>query len=453
MLVGAAVLAGCAPTVIWTGHTADRRHAIEIAAGDGVQWVAVDGARRAGYKQIAAWSIVTGAPDRVVYAAAVGGDWVVVDDGRRGPAWTGIGEIAIAGHRTAYSAERGGRWHVVVDGVAGAAWDSLLASTLRFSADGAHVVYVARDSQGAHVVVDGRAGSAWPGAAQLVVSPSGAHVAYAARVGETWRVVVDGVAGPTASAVRWLAFAGETPVYAATGPDGVRVVLGATPSEPYRAVRALVTSGGHAAWIARDGEGDLAACDGAIVGRAATLAESRLAVVRGCELAYGAQDGAAWRVVTRAGADDAYDEVGTLVVASGHLAYAARRGATWQIVVDGQAREGGSLVGDPVLSPDGARVGFVARRGRWVAVVDARVVPFDLVMEGTLAFSADGQRWAVLAGELATERLFFALDGTRRIPLASAEVYSAAAQFSATSPFGDHGDILRRWTAAEANKP
>ncbi len=452
-MLAAALLAGCAPTVIWTGHTADRRHAIEIAAAGDVQWVAVDGARRAGYKQIAAWSIVTGAPDRIVYAAAVGDDWVVVDDGRRGPAWTGIGEIAIAGHRTAYSAERAGRWQVVVDGVAGAAWDSLLATTLRFSADGGHVVYVARDSQGAHVVVDGRAGIAWPGVAQLVVSPSGAHVAYAARVGDTWRVVVDGVTGPSATAVRWLAFAGETPVYAVTGPDGVRVMLGATSSESYAAVRALVTSGAHAAWIARDGDGDLAACDGAIVGRGGTIAEARLAVLGGCELAYGRQDGAAWRVVTAAGPGDPYDEIGKLVVAAGHLAYAARRGASWQIVVDGQPREGGSLVGDPVLSRDGARVGFVARRGRWVAVVDARVVPFDLVMEGTLAFSADGRRWAVLAGELATEQLFFALDGTRRIPLASAEVYSASAQFTATSPFGDHGDILRRWTAAEANKP
>lgn len=442
---------GCAPTVIWSGHSADRRHRIEVVQEAGHQRVIVDGARRAAYTRVAAWSLQS-AGSRIVHAARLGDDWIVVDPGRPSPRWDGIGELAVAGERTAYAAERAGRWQVVVDGVAGPAWHAVLAGTLRFSPAGDHLVYAARDATGVHVVVDGAIGPAHDGVAHLTFSDDGAHVGYAARAGEAAVVVVDGEPGPRHREVARLQLLGARPVYAARDALGWRV-LAAEASPPYREVRALVTAGGHAAWIARDDLGELVACDGAIVARAAAFDPARLALVRGCDVAYATHDAGGVHVV-HGETDYLCDEVGHLVVSpGGRLAFAARRGATWSIVVDAEPRPAASYAGDPVFGPDGTRLAYVARQGgRWLAIVDDRAFGFDLLIDGSLAFSRDGRHWAVIAGDLAHEQLFFAVDGARRVPLAAAEIYSAGERTALHAATGDDGAVLRAWAAAEADR-
>lgn len=442
--------AGCAPTVIWSGHSADRRHTFEVVQEADHQRVVVDGTRRAAYTSVAAWSLQT-AGSRIVHAARLGRDWIVVDPGRPSPRWDGIGELAVSGRRTAYAAARAGRWQVVVDGAAGPAWDSVLARTLGFSPTGAHLVYAARDARGVHVVVDGAIGPAADGVAHLVFSDDGAHVGYVARAGLDARVVVDGEPGPPHREVGKLRLLGARPVYAARDLAGWHV-LAAEPSPPYREVRAIVTAGDHAAWIARDDLGELVACDGAVAARAAALDPARLALVRGCELVYATRDGGGVHVVHGA-SDQRYDEIGKLVIGpGGRIAFAARRAGTWSVVVDGQALPAGSYAGDPVFSADGTHLAFVARRGdRWLAVVDGRAFAFDLLIDGTLAFSRDGRHWAVIGGDLARERLFFAVDGARRVPLAPAEIYSAGERAAIPAP-GEDGAVLRAWAAAEAER-
>lgn len=448
--------AGCAPTVIWSGHSADRRHSFEVVQEADHQRVVVDGARRAAYTRVAAWSLQS-AGSRIVHAARLGRDWIVVDPGRPSPRWDGIGELAVSGARTAYVAERAGRWQVVVDGVAGPAWDAVLAGTLGFSPTGAHLVYAARDAAGVHVVVDGAIGPAHDGVAHLTFSDDGAHVGYVARAGEAATVVVDGEPGPRHREVARLRLLGARPVYAARDTAGWRV-LAAEASPPYREVRALVTAGGHAAWIARDDLGELVACDGAIVARAAAFDPARLALVRGCDVAYAARDAGGVHVVLPtpdlASLDYPCDEVGNLVVGpGGQLAFAARRGATWSIVVDAVAHPVGTYAGDPVFSPDGTRLAYVARQGgRWLAIVDDRASAFDLLIDGSLAFSRDSRHWAVIGGDLAHEQLFFAVDGSRRVPLAPAEIYSAGERAPLHAAPGDDGAVLRAWAAAEADK-
>jgi hypothetical protein len=452
LLVVALAAAGCAPTVIWSGHSADRRHTFEVVRESDHQRVIVDGVRRAAYSSVAAWSLQT-AGSRFVHAARLGRDWVVVDGGRTSARWDGIGELAISGDRTAYVAERGGRWQVVVDGVAGPAWDSVLAGTLRFSPTGAHPVYVARDASGAHVVVDGAIGPAHDGVAQLVFSDDGAHVGYIARSGQDARVVVDGERGPGHREVARLRLVGARPVYAARDASGWHVIA-AEVSPAYREVRAIVTAGGHAAWIARDDDGELVACDGAIVARASALDPARLALVSGCDVVYATRDGGGVHVVHGA-IDQRYDEIGNIVIGpGGRVAFAARVAGTWYIVVDARARPVGAYAGDPVFSADGVRLAYVARRDhRWLAVVDERAFAFDLLIDGTLAFSRDGRRWAVIGGDLARERLFFAVDGTHRIPLSPVEIYAAGERAAIHAAPGDDGAVLRAWAAAEADKP
>lgn len=439
----ALALTGCMPTLIWSGHTADRRHAFQVVTERAHQRVIIDGVRGLPFTQIAAWSMQT-AGSRMVYAAQLGTDWVVVDPGRTTARWDGIGELAVSGPHTAYVAERAGRWHVVVDGTPGRAWDAVLASTLQWSRS--RVVYVARDARGAHVVVDGAIGEAWDGVANLTLSAD--HVAYIARRGAEQHVVFDGVAGPPYRDIAHLAVA-DRAIYAARDIDGWHVV--ATEVSPaYREVRTIIARGAHAAWIADD----LVTCDGVVIAHAPA---TQLALVADCDVVYATRDGRVVRsdaeqreVIAHGGAEHHYDEVGRLVVGpGGKVAFAARTGGTWSVVVDGMPHAAGSYAGEPVFSADGSHLAYVARRGRrWVAVVDDRAFAFDLVVDGSLAFSDDGRHWAVLAGELAREQLYFAVDGTHRVPVEPAEIYSSAER----STLGEDGSVLRAWAAAEANR-
>jgi len=465
--------AACAPTVLWTGRTADRRHRIDIVQGAGAQWVVVDGQRRAGYRGIAAWSLATGDGGRIVYAARRGDRWVVVD-GRPGPAFDGIGEIAIgAGGRLAYAAERDGRWLVVVDGATERAprWTAILARTLAFSRDGAHLVFAAQDAAGVHVVIDGAIGAAWSGVGQLAMDDTGTHIAYAARRGRDAFAVIDGVAGPRFASITQLTVAPRGARTAYLGHvDGVThvVVDGAAGPAHLGPVRALRISadGAHVAHVATSPDADdRVLCDGAELATApprAVIAASLVFVAApSCALAYVLDEPPGARVVRAGVAGPRYDEIGALATSAdgAHLGYAARRGAAWRVVIDGREHDGGRWAESPVWSTDGARWGYLARRGdRAVAVVDGRDFAFDLALDGTLAFSRDGGAWSIIAGDLARRELFFeihgAIDGTRRVPLPTIELVSAAASLSVDHPILDPAtpNVLGLWSAAEADR-
>jgi hypothetical protein len=483
--VALAACTACAPTVLWTGRTADRRHRVDIVQGAGAQWVVVDGQRRAAYRGIAAWSVATGDGARVVYAARRGDGWVVVD-GRPGPAFDGIGEIAIGpGGRLAYAAERAGRWEVVVDGAAARPprWTAILARTLAFSRDGAHLVYAAEDAAGARVVIDGAAGPAWSGVGQLAMNDAGTRIAYAARRGRDAFAVIDGAAGPRFDNVTQLTVAprGARTAYLGHVDGATRVVIDGVAGPAHDgAVRALRISadGAHVAHVAAGSDGgDRILCDGdelaATPPRALVAASLAFVAAPGCAVAYVLDEPDGARVVRAGVPGPRYDEIGALAVSpdGSRLGYAARRGAAWRVVIDGREHDGGHWAESPVWSLDGARWGYLARRGdKAVAVVDGRAFAFDIALDGTLAFSRDGRAWSIVAGDLARQELFFAihgaihgavdgaldgtLDGTRRVPLPTVELTSAAAALSLDRPLLDPTapNVLGLWSAAEADR-
>jgi hypothetical protein len=461
--------AACAPTVLWTGRTADRRHRVEIVRGSGAQWVIVDGQRRAAYRGIAAWSLATGDGGRIVYAAQRGARWVVVD-GRPGPEFDGIGEIAIGAHgRLAYAAERGGRWQVIVDGAADRAprWTAILAHTLAFSQDGAHLVYAAEDASGIHVVVDGAPGPGWTGVAQLAMDDAGTHVVYAARRGRDAFAVIDGAIGPRFTEIAQLAVArpGVRTAYLGNAGRAAHVVVdGAVGPAVQGRVRTLQLSpdGAHVAYVATDpAAGDRVICDGAELAAAPphAVAASSLAFVAAptCALAYVLEEPTGMRVVRAGVAGPRYDEVGGLAVSpdGNHVGYAARRGAAWCVVIDGREHDAGRWAEAPIWSRDGTRTGYLTRRGgQAVAVVDGRDYRFDIALDGTLAFSRDSRSWSIVAGDLARQELYFAIDGIRRVPLPAGELYSAAAALTLAHPPLDPAtpNVLGLWSAAEADR-
>jgi hypothetical protein len=473
----AAALGGCGPSLIWSGRTADRRHTVEVIEDAGLQYVVVDGQRRAAYRGIAGSSIASSEDGHLAFAARVGRRWVVVLDGAPGEAWDSVGELALSrGGRLAYAARRDGGWHVVVDGRPGPRFDALLASTLRLTAGGRRVVYAGESRGRVHVVTDGASGPAFDGIGQLQVSADGAHVAYAARSGRDAHVVIDDRIGPRWSAVGKLALspAGGRAAYAALDREGWRVVVDGRPGPTLDAVRhiAFRDDGRHVAWIARVGERDVLTLDDAQVAASRTIRPSALSFRPsaapgggpGLVLVAATEDGE--QVAVDGVPGPAYREIATPVWSrDGRLAYAARRADGWVLVVDARELPGGTAdaVGDPVFSPDGRRLAYLARRGRSsIAVVDGREHRFDLALEGSLAFSADGRRWAVIAGEPAGGQLFFAIEveggGVRRVPLPAAELDSTVRRppVSLLDPGVGPGSVdrerLRAWSRAEAER-
>lgn len=163
------------------------------------------------------------------------------------------------------------------------------------------------------------------------------------------------------------------------------------------------------------------------------------------------------RVVVDGVAGTTYDEVGTPIWSrDGRLAYAARRHDAWLLVVDGRELTGGDSVGEPIFSPDGRRLGCLVRRGAaTLVVVDGHDHRFEVAIEGSLAFSADSRRWAVIAGDAAGEQAFFSIDGARRVSIPAAEIHAAVPSRGPATLFdlreADHR-LLQAWSRAEAER-
>lgn len=473
----AALLAACGPSLIWSGRTADRRRTVEVIQDGGRQYVVVDGQRRAAYRGVAGWSIAfSERGGHLAYAAQVGERWRVVRDGVAGEPWDGIGELVMSRDgRLAYAAARAGAWRVVVDGLPGPPFGAILAGTLRFSADGRRVVYAGESARRIRVVTDGAPGPAFDGVGQLAISEDGARVAYAARRGSDAHVVVDGAIGPRWSAIGKLAVSPTGRVaYAGLERDGWRVVVDGAPGPVVDAVRHLLfrDDGRHLAWVARVGERDVLTLDGAPVAawpalRTAAISFRPVAAGgTGAGLVHVSGHDGGQRVIIDGVESPTYTEVGNPIwSATGRLAYAAREGDRWVMIVDGRRLPGGTSVGDPVFSPDGERLAYLARpapqrdRATTSVVVDGSHHWFPFALEGSLAFSSDSRRWAVIAGDLARKELYFAIGAAARaprtVPLAAVELYSAVAQRAPESPLdlsASDNRLLQTWSRAEADR-
>jgi hypothetical protein len=364
--------AGCR-TVVWFGHDQSRQRFLEIERSRSGQRVLVDGAPGPSFDGVAPGGLVQGANGRLAYPARRGAAWHLVDGGRVGSAWEGIGEVAMAagGVALAYTAERSGRWRVVRDGVEGPDFETVLAGSLSWDLDGRHLAYAAVEAGAVRVVADGVAGPPFDGVAGLRVASDG-RVAYRARRGELPSVVI-----------------GEQVRAAGEAAD----------------LLALAPRGGLAAWAERRDGRWWVVVDG-------------LDVAEGDEILAVAADGQRWGAILRRGGrclvlvDGA--EVGEepeaedLQLAGPHVAWLARRPGGQAVVVDGVARRFDVLVeGTLVLGEDGrwAVVAGDAGARRVELLVDGLPVErFDFAEAALAADPGTGTARAWAAAALARER-------------------------------------------------
>ena len=448
----ALALAACGPTLVYSGHTPDRAHRVEVMKQGDAQFVVVDGVRTGGYRGVAVSSLTFSAnSEHVAFAARRGDRWIVAANDRAGDAYDGIGEIVVADDgRVAYAAERAGRWVVVFDGHAGPAFDAILATTLQL--DARYLVYVARTGSEVHAVIDNVPGPAFDGIGQLVI---GDHVAYAGRRGARAIAVVDRAESAPFAAIAHLTIAGSRVAFAAFDGTAWRVVVDGEPGPAVTAVRTIVLDAAHVAYVARAEDHDVVVVDDQPIA-AAEHERSLTLTPRGASYVETADDGEHLVVDGKRGA--AFDEVGVPAVSGDRVAYAARRGPDWFMIVDGTETRVGSFASAPVFSHDGNHLGFTGRdaRGRF-AMIDARMVRFDLVVDDTFAFARDDRAWSVIAGDLKREQMFFATDripsiAIEHVPLATKELYSAAAKRGSLGLLASPDDTLVRWSEAEASR-
>lgn len=167
----------------------------------------------------------------ILYEASRGAQHAIVHDTRPGRWYDAVmfHYFSPDGRHIAYDGKHNGQWHAVWDGKEGRGYDQIYYPTMapdsrgQAYAGGEHIVDVQGYVDGPdsvlnrkpdahwHVVVNGQESPAYDEVGYPIrYSPDGAHLVYPARKGTTWMMVTDGKAGPAFDKV-------EEPVYDSTG--------------------------------------------------------------------------------------------------------------------------------------------------------------------------------------------------------------------------------------------
>jgi hypothetical protein len=421
--VWALSLAPSCVSLVWYGHSPDRRHRLRVIEKHGSQQVQWDG--RAGRRH---HSIGIGAiafsPDsrRLAYPAQCrcGHHWFVVLDGRQGRCWNGIGEIRFSpnSRHLAYAALRNKKWHVVRDGRVGPAVDAIFKRTLRWNPDSRHLAYVAQIGRAKRVVVDGKVGPPFGRIASLTFGARG-RVAYVAQRRSAWFVVMNH-----------------------------------RQSRPYQSIAGLIFSrdGSHFAYAAQVGSKAHVVLDGRDQPLYDAIRFQTLRFTTGGRLIYVARQASRYRVVFGDRPGPLYDAIEPPSVGGHRWGYVARTGKKHVVVINGKVRHGplrARRVGDLVFSSDGRRYAYVVHHGgsgsAGASVLHkGRTSTFEMIVGGTLVLGRDGRHWACLAGSRSKKKLFISVDGRRQRPFDSAELTAEVMRRGSAPP-----DLLRRWVAAE----
>jgi hypothetical protein len=422
-----ALLPACSGSELaWYGHTPDRAARVELRRDGGGEWLTVGRVASVHYERIALESLTFGPGGRWA-VAALGRDsrgrrgWRVVGNAGEGEALAGVAEVQFtAAGRLAYAAKLGTRWTVVVDGRFGIPSEGIVERSIATSPDGRRVAYVAIDGP-CQRLIEGRR----PGPCRDEI--------IAVRLGNL----------PALDAA----------LIAAGSDGGARLVIGEQERGRFRSARSLELdpSGTHWAVIASPSPSRWQVVVDGRPGPAFDEVRDVVWAAGGRELAYTARIARAWFVVHGDQTSRPYLRVEAPLYSpdGGRLAWIGRTASESEAVIDGVTVWRASTEATAVRwSPRGDEIGFVYRRnGGAVLAVGARRFPFDIVVERTLRFSADGKHWAALVGSRSERKLFIAIDGRHRIAFDSTELFGGGL-------VGEGAPLERigAWVAAELDR-
>ncbi len=265
------------------------------------------------------------------------------------------------GKRVAFVTWVDGRNVAVVNGEVGESFDAV-SWPLAISAGGV-VAYSAREGDRQYVLRDANKSRPYRWVSNPVLSADGNHIAYAASDGRGWFAVREGVEGPKYGWVGNVVLdrSGRM-AYVAEDRGAAFLVYDGKPGPAFdRVTRPAFLANGQPVYGAlKEKEWFL------VVGDRAASAEGPISsVFAGSRAGYVVERPDGYAVVAdRRGTT--FEWVGWPTFASdGRVVYLAARGKTKFLAVGERTIELGEwVVWDPVISPDGTRIGFGAKIGR-----------------------------------------------------------------------------------------
>jgi len=452
-----AMLATGCTHLVWYGRSDDRRHVVSVIEQGGRQHVRVDMVDGPEVLGVGVDALVFGEQGEVAYPAQVEGGWVV----RSTPAgglrssraesgdalFDAIGEVQLHHGQLLYTAERAGKWHLVRGSDPGEAFDTILPASLTVSRTG-RVAFAAQDGRSFFAVIDGQRSAPMDGIGQLRFSSDGLRAGFIARRAGSSFVVIEGVEQGPFEVIAELQL-GPPDVFIARTGKSWQVHVDGRPGEGFERIAGLQTVGG-VAYAARRGKQEWI-IDGTRQLGPFTSLKSQLARDASGRLVFVAQRDDAWLVSLGGEENGPWSELETPSLGGAHVGFIGERAGQRVVVLDGKELATWDWAGSLVLSADGKRHAYLARRGPHnLLVVDGVERTFDVVVGGSLAFSKDGRRFACVTGEKSTRRLFITRDDGRRTAVDMEELVAALSrvppEVQLTSP---DVTLLRRWVEAE----
>jgi hypothetical protein len=151
---------------------------------------------------------------RIAWAQQQGAKWVVVVDGKAGPAFDTVDDLIFSpyGDSFAYVAKDAGRQFVVFNNQPDSQYNGIVADSMAFSIDGRHLAYKVLDGYRWFIIADGRPGPELDGTllGNPLFSLDGRRLGYMVQSGGTGFVVVDNQPGPDYQAVGGLVFSPDS---------------------------------------------------------------------------------------------------------------------------------------------------------------------------------------------------------------------------------------------------
>ncbi len=412
----------CGPTLVWYGHSPDRLHKVQLYDYRDKQYVQLNGQEGQLYDGIALDALKI-SPDshRLAYPARKGIKWVVVLDGKESTAWDGIGDILFSpdSQHIVYAALQGSHWHVVRDEKVGPPFNALLQGSFIFSSDSNRFAYAAQHGRAALAVVDGKIGREYEGIAKLIFSSDNLHVAHVAYKDGNVRVVLDDYESDIFDDVSELVFnpGSHTLAYAVKQGEAWFVVSDGLAGKKYDAVKGITFSsnGKKMSFVARCGRHELVVCNKIEGRRYDSVRVSSLSFsLDEYHFAYVAQINKSYVFIFDGHAGTSFDWIDdpTLSTQGGKFGYIASRGNHSVVVLNGKVVGKYYWAGDIVFSPDGRKYGYICyQKDKMVVVHNGGKTVFDVVLSGSLIFSADSQHWACLVGDTKMRHIYLAVDG------------------------------------------